>query len=54
MTNPPFDLAVQFIRLALEMTKFACGKVAMLQRHEFDAPAKNYPLRNRPPIERLL
>ena len=44
VTNPPFDLALQFIRRALDLTKPASGKVAILQRHEFDAPKSNHPL----------
>lgn len=40
ITNPPFDIAERFIVRALELTKPACGKVAMLQRHEFDAPRR--------------
>lgn len=44
VTNPPFDLAIQFIMRAVELTEPARGKVAILQRHEFDAPAKNHPL----------
>lgn len=44
VTNPPFDLAVAFIRRALDVVRGCRGKVAMLQRHEFDAPRKNHPL----------
>lgn len=44
VTNPPFDLARQFIVKALELTKESHGKVAMLQRHEFDAPRTNHEL----------
>ena len=44
VTNPPFDQAVQFILRALDLVKPQLGKVAILQRHEFDAPAKNHPL----------
>jgi hypothetical protein len=44
ITNPPFDQAVLFIGRALQLTKPLLGKVAILQRHEFDAPAKNHPL----------
>jgi hypothetical protein len=44
VTNPPFDLAKEFIRRALIVTEFAKGKVAILQRHEFDAPKTNRPL----------
>jgi hypothetical protein len=44
VTNPPFDQAVAFIDRALDATEPLRGKVAILQRHEFDAPAKNHPL----------
>lgn len=44
VTNPPFNLAVPFIERALEHTRAIGGQVAMLQRHEFDAPASNHPL----------
>jgi hypothetical protein len=44
VTNPPFDQAVAFITRALELTRPSEGRVAILQRHEFDAPAKNHPL----------
>ena len=44
VTNPPFDQAIQFIQHALALTEPALGKVAIVQRHEFDAPAKNHPL----------
>src|SRR5436305_2055068 len=41
ITNPPFDLAGQFIAKALRVTEPLSGKVAILQRHEFDAPRVN-------------
>jgi hypothetical protein len=44
VTNPPFDLAREFVRQALIVTEPWRGKVAILQRHEFDAPAINRPL----------
>ena len=44
VTNPPFDLAPRFIARALELTEPQRGIVAMIQRHEFDAPFKNRPL----------
>lgn len=44
VTNPPFNLAVQFILRGLELTHASQGKVAILQRHEFDAPVSNHPL----------
>jgi hypothetical protein len=44
VTNPPFDLAVQFIQRALKIVEPVRGKVAILQRHEFDAPKSNHPL----------
>lgn len=52
VTNPPFDLALPFIRRALELTAprdgWLGGKVAILQRHEFDAPASHHPLFRHP------
>jgi hypothetical protein len=54
VTNPPFDLAVQFIQRALELTKASQGKVAILQRHEFDAPASNRPLFRSPFAAKLI
>jgi hypothetical protein len=48
ITNPPFDLAPEFIRKAIEHTADQFGKVAILQRHEFDAPRVNHPLFSRP------
>ena len=44
VTNPPFNLAVPFIQKALNHTCFYGGKVAILQRHEFDAPRSNWSL----------
>lgn len=44
VTNPPFDLAREFIVRALELTRRVQGKVAILQRHEFDAPRINHDL----------
>jgi hypothetical protein len=45
ITNPPFGTTARlFIQRALEVVKPQAGKVAMLQRHEFDAPATNHPL----------
>ena len=49
VTNPPFALAREFIVRAVEITRPAEGKVAILQRHEFDAPKTNRPL-FRPPF----
>lgn len=54
VTNPPFDLAVPFIIRALELTKATQGKVAILQRHEFDAPASNRPLFQLPFAAKLI
>ena len=42
ITNPPFDTVDLFIERALELTRLNQGRVAMLQRHEFDAPRKNH------------
>jgi hypothetical protein len=50
VTNPPFDQAIAFITRALELTRPAQGKVAILQRHEFDAPAKHHALCDRHPF----
>ena len=36
VTNPPYELAEEFIRRALKLTKPRRGSVAMLLRHEFD------------------
>lgn len=36
VTNPPYQLAEEFIRRALKLTKPRRGSVAMLLRHEFD------------------
>lgn len=44
VTNPPFDLAREFILRALTATEPERGKVAILQRHEFDAPRSNWSL----------
>jgi len=41
ITNPPFDLAREFIGRALNITESLEGIVAILQRHEFDAPRSN-------------
>lgn len=39
VTNPPFgELAVEFIRRGLALTRPVGGRVLMLNRHEFDAP----------------
>lgn len=40
VTNPPFDQAVKFALRALALTKPSRGKVALLQRHEWDAAAE--------------
>lgn len=54
VTNPPFDLAKEFIRAALAVTRPYGGKVAILQRHEFDAPRSNWPLFERPFAAKLI
>lgn len=54
VTNPPFDLAREFIARALELTKEQKGKVAILQRHEFDAPKSNHPLFDPPFAAKLV
>lgn len=54
VTNPPFALARRFIVRALEITKQAQGIVAMVQRHEFDAPASNRPLFEPPYAAKLI
>lgn len=50
VTNPPFDQAVLFIGRALQLTQPGGGKVAILQRHEFDAPRSNHALFNTRPF----
>lgn len=54
ITNPPFDLAREFIRKAVDLTAKRRGKVAILQRHEFDAPKSNHPLFVRPFAAKLI
>jgi hypothetical protein len=54
VTNPPFNLAVQFILRALALTKETGGTVAILQRHEFDAPRSNHPLFQPPFAAKLI
>jgi len=55
ITNPPFATATRhFIQRALDLTKLRGGKVAMLQRHEFDAPATNHPLFQAPFAAKLV
>jgi hypothetical protein len=44
ITNPPFDRAREFVVRALELTRAVKGKVAIVQRHEFDAPRGNHAL----------
>jgi hypothetical protein len=44
VTNPPFDKALSFVRRALEITKPQLGRVAILQRFEWDAAAERHPL----------
>lgn len=39
VTNPPYSLAEEFVRHALDLTRAAGGMVAMLLRHEFDCAA---------------
>jgi hypothetical protein len=54
VTNPPFNIAVEFILRALELTRDTQGKVAILQRHEFDAPRSNHPLFQHPFAAKLI
>jgi hypothetical protein len=55
VTNPPFgDMVPRFIRRALELTRPALGKVAMLARHEFDAPKTHHPLLGSPFAAKLV
>lgn len=55
ITNPPFGtIARRFIQRALELTRARRGKVAMLQRHEFDAPKTNHPLFEPPFAAKLI
>lgn len=46
VTNPPFSqgLSVRFIKRALALTCEVRGRVAILQRHEFDAPGGHHAL----------
>jgi hypothetical protein len=37
ITNPPYDLIIEFISLAVGLTRAKKGMVCMLARHEFDA-----------------
>lgn len=43
ITNPPYTLAVEFLTLAVGLMKKNKGFVAMIFRHEFDAPAYHHP-----------
>jgi len=54
VTNPPFDLAPDFIHRGLALTQPNRGKVAILQRHEFDAPRANWPLFQPPFAAKLI
>lgn len=55
VTNPPFgSLAVRFIQRALQLTRETRGKVAMLQRHDFDAAATRRPLFEAPFAAKLI
>jgi hypothetical protein len=54
ITNPPFDLAREFVRKALHITYPQHGKVAILQRHEFDAPKGNWSLFKPPFAQKLI
>lgn len=44
VTNPPFDQAVLFAGRALQLTLPGRGKVALLQRHEWDAARERHAL----------
>lgn len=44
ITNPPYEHAEAFVRHALELTKRASGKVAMLPRNEYDCAASRVDL----------
>ncbi len=51
VTNPPFgDQTVLFARRALELMRPGGGKVALLQRHEWDAAAERHTLMDRHPF----
>lgn len=55
VTNPPFgSLARRFIVCALELMRPQRGMVAMLQRHDFDAPKTNWPLFKPPYAMKLI
>jgi hypothetical protein len=49
-SNPPFRLAAEFIRHALELTKPHAGKVAMLAPYAFDSAKRRINLFDRPPF----
>jgi len=51
VTNPPFALAEQFIRHALDLTREQKGKVAMLLPHAFDTARRRVDLFDRPPFK---
>jgi hypothetical protein len=44
VTNPPFGVASEFVERALNVTRPVKGKVAILQRHDFDAASGRHPL----------
>jgi hypothetical protein len=50
VTNPPYALAEQFLRRALDLTRPAKGMVAMLFRNEYDSASGRRDLFERPPF----
>lgn len=54
VTNPPFGLGRQFVAKALDFTCSQRGKVAILQRHEFDTPKGNRHLFRHPFAAKLI
>lgn len=54
ITNPPFDISRRFIAHAVSLMEPIQGKVAIVQRHDFDAPKTNRPLFTSLPYARKL
>lgn len=44
VTNPPFEHTLSFVGRALDLTKAQRGRVAILQRFEWDAAVERHPL----------
>lgn len=50
-TNPPYNLADQFVRHALDVTKRENGRVAMLLPMQFDCAKRRHDLFQKPPFK---